>query len=1332
MVSSATNQNFTAASPQRPKSKFKKFLGVCGWFLVVVYFLFMGSLLAVRYLLFPYLDSEKPLIEQKVSQLIGVPVSIGSIKADWYYLNPAINLKDIKVGNNNELQVQEATAALSFSTIIRLRPVFEKLSVINPTFTIKRTAPYHYEILGKEVNLEGSAGKTSSAPSDLSALNWLFSQKYIEVSNGYFQINNQDSSGPFIVKDISLVSHNTPFTKQVAVDFTPPEKFATPVSIKGELSPSNPLALTDVSHWDGKFYLHSDKVNFAEIADFVPSTNIQYQGFGGGSIWLDTKGWIPSSATFIGSMSAVKVTLGEKLEPLSVNYYKGKINASKDGNNYKVATDDLSLQLASGVVIDNLNSEFGLKLNNENKVEAANFKANQLDLTSIAKCFPSLPIPADIKDLIIKRRLNGTLSNLDVKFAGDPENIDSYSGTVGFKNLSCESYVPADASEQWYPGFKNLTGSVTVNKAAGEITLDSQNTILEIPKIFPVTKYPIDKLQVHGTWNLNKPLTINVDKLVLESEDAALTGSGSYRDDGSELGFLQAHADISRGKAESAWKYVPWIAGEGAVSWVRYGIVSGKASNGTFDWNGPIDQFPFKGSPNYKFAVVANISDIVVDFYPLKFSDPKKEDKPGGIWPTVGGVNGVISFIGEGMHVDVKGGHYKNVNILGGTVDIPSWYADPVGITVDASAQGPLETFIEYANISPVKGYTADFFGKSKVSGNGKLNLAISVPFSGNSGVKVKGAYAVNGANINVNQFQIPDLTNVVGKVTFSEKGAEGKGLTAKSFGQTINASFSVGEKGAVNFNASGVAAASAIQQAVLVDFIKGIAKNYLSGSTPFTLKGSVVGTKVNLEASASLLGMASKLPAPLTKEASTKQQLNFSVAVDKNSSDTTFNLEGTGTGRIIIRNGQIERATIGKTKAPELPARGFAINYDTPVLSLTDWGKVLDNITPKSSKASSGTLYIPTLDSINLIIGDLKMEGLEQKNFALSGNYSATGWNAQVSSDQVNGTVSWKNAADKSGTNSLDITLSNLHIPESLGSAAEKSNPVDMPGGWPAINATITNFSYGAKKLGNIEMVARPMPSNKGHFWKIQKLLVKNPDFTLNGSGSWLKGYKGENQTTLIVDNAVTNLGNMIQRFGMGKVVKGGKGHIKGDVSWDGSPLSFNLDNFDGHLEISFGKGEILKVEPGAASKLVNLLSLQSLTKYLTLDFRDFYSKGFNFDSIIGETIIDDGIMQIKDLTTVGSGATVVMNGKVNLRKETQDLNILVLPDINSTGASIALAVANPIAGIGSFIAQLVLKDPLSKMFSFQYSVTGTWSDPIVKKIEKKQPHVETTNDND
>ena len=46
---------------------------------------------------------------------------------------------------------------------------------------------------------------------------------------------------------------------------------------------------------------------------------------------------------------------------------------------------------------------------------------------------------------------------------------------------------------------------------------------------------------------------------------------------------------------------------------------------------------------------------------------------------------------------------------------------------------------------------------------------------------------------------------------------------------------------------------------------------------------------------------------------------------------------------------------------------------------------------------------------------------------------------------------------------------------------------------------------------------------------------------------------------------------------------------------------------------------------------------------------------------------------------------------------------------------------VANPLVGAavgaGSLLAQSVLKDPIEQFFSYQYTVTGGWSDPVVTR---------------
>jgi uncharacterized protein YhdP len=45
-----------------------------------------------------------------------------------------------------------------------------------------------------------------------------------------------------------------------------------------------------------------------------------------------------------------------------------------------------------------------------------------------------------------------------------------------------------------------------------------------------------------------------------------------------------------------------------------------------------------------------------------------------------------------------------------------------------------------------------------------------------------------------------------------------------------------------------------------------------------------------------------------------------------------------------------------------------------------------------------------------------------------------------------------------------------------------------------------------------------------------------------------------------------------------------------------------------------------------------------------------------------------------------------------------------------------------NPVIGLGSFLAQLFLRDPLMKAFTVEYQVSGPWKDPAVTKLARKE----------
>jgi uncharacterized protein YhdP len=70
-------------------------------------------------------------------------------------------------------------------------------------------------------------------------------------------------------------------------------------------------------------------------------------------------------------------------------------------------------------------------------------------------------------------------------------------------------------------------------------------------------------------------------------------------------------------------------------------------------------------------------------------------------------------------------------------------------------------------------------------------------------------------------------------------------------------------------------------------------------------------------------------------------------------------------------------------------------------------------------------------------------------------------------------------------------------------------------------------------------------------------------------------------------------------------------------------------------------------------------------------------------------------------------------------LVRETQDLKVVVVPEINAGTASLYMATINPLIGLTSYLAQMVLSKPLVRASTSEFHVDGTWSDPRVSKVD-------------
>jgi len=132
-------------------------------------------------------------------------------------------------------------------------------------------------------------------------------------------------------------------------------------------------------------------------------------------------------------------------------------------------------------------------------------------------------------------------------------------------------------------------------------------------------------------------------------------------------------------------------------------------------------------------------------------------------------------------------------------------------------------------------------------------------------------------------------------------------------------------------------------------------------------------------------------------------------------------------------------------------------------------------------------------------------------------------------------------------------------------------------------------------------------------------------------------------------------------------------------------------------------------------------VLSLQSLPRRLSLDFRDLFQEGFAFDSITGDVKIEQGVARTNNLRMRGVQALVLMEGNADIARETQDMRVVVVPEINAGTAALAYAVINPAIGLGAFLAQAILKKPLTQAGTREFHVTGPWADPKVERVDHK-----------
>ena len=978
-----------------------------------------------------------------------------------------------------------------------------------------------------------------------------------------------------------------------------------------------------------------------------------------------------------------------------------------------------------------------------------------------------------------EERVAGTAPIVSYRFKADLQGI-SFAAQEPPPGLS-----PAGHPRAGLPGFENLWGSIDADERQGTITLDTVNAAVTVPGEFDDPRLKFDRMRMRGNWTVSptrapgethKAFSITVPELSVENADTAGSIAATYTNPGHGRGALDLNATIHRAKLPTIPRYLPTSIGEHLRHYLGHGLQDGVAREATIEVHGNLDPFPYSRDPK------AGIFRVVAPFTGGKFDPspyPPKTLKNGtpDLWPAIEGIDGVFKLKENDLRFDIDRAHYKRVQLTRVTGHIDDLGNHGSDLVIDGEAHGPLADLLDYVNHSAIAGMTEHAADPLRANGPARLALTLTVPRGHEPHVGVAGTVTLDGDTLATPQ--LPPLEALSGQVRFTKDTLSLERVAGRWLGGEVRADGALQESGRYAFNVAGRIAADSARQ---LDLEGPAAKvlGHVFGTAPYSV--SVRGAKGTLpivSASSDLTGLSLDLPAPLGKPLGTPMPFSFELQpLNRGERDSNNDHDNDGESAIARHQGQgasaraelrlgplqaaylvkrgnrdageaalsVLSGAIGLNEPARLPATGVTASLTAESLDADAWRTFIAEMShganaaypakpsaqaqpqphPASAPPSRAAQFMPS--RIAARVKTLKLMNRQWSNVVVDATHSAPTWQAELSSDEVAGNLSWQpTTADKPG-GALRARLTKASIPVAVGHdlLGQLTPSTNQP--MPAIDVVVDDLTVRGHDIGRLAVSARNFDEDGAPVWQVDNLDVSNAAAHLVATANW-RTSRRLSETVNAVDAAtprrtvvdfkldVADAGALLDRFGLPRTVKNGSGSLTGKAVWRGGPTTIDYPTLDGQATIDLHHGQILKVDP-AVAKLLGVLSLQSITRVLALNFRDVIGEGLPFKSVTGTARVRGGIARTDDFRVVTAPMRADLSGTVDLGQETQNLNVVITPTLSAGSAVIAATVVNPLLGLGALVANVALSQSISRAFAHDYSVTGSWSHPLVERV--------------
>ncbi|MEO9135245.1 MAG: YhdP family protein [Casimicrobiaceae bacterium] len=1257
---------------------------------------FCALLLAIRLVAYPQIEAHRTEIAQWLGSKIGQPVEIDSIVTGWDGWNPRLSIRGFRVreragetGTLLELPRVDLLVAWTSLPFLDLR--LKELLIVSPRLSVRRDVAGRLHVAGIEMASEDNVDDSAFA-------GWLMRQPQVVVTDALVAWNDELRRAPQLLLDhVQFRLEQRLGHHRAGLTGVPPAELAAPIDLRADVTGKS---LTDLQSLRGKLYLRLDYADVSAWREWLPLPFAIESGKGALRVWVD---FAQSQATDVAAdleLADVRATFGDNLAPLSLAHVAGRAEWKRDAARTEFTGRQLSVALPDGTGIAPTDLKLTLRTPKGGAETGGSLAFQEIDLRPLAAIAAHLPLPEAARHDLARLAPHGTVRNGQLGWTGAADAPTRYSVKADFQHVGITS---RDA----LPGAANLSGSVDVNERGGKLRLAGNDATVTLPKLF-AEPIRFDSVKGDVSWTRGGGETqVQWKDVVFANADASGASAGMWRSHPTGPGDVDLKAQLTRANLAGAHRYLPVNAAPAVRDWLRRALVKGTSSDATLAIAGDLALFPFPQGKGGQFQLAVNAHDATLDY----------ADR----WPPITDIAAEVRIDGSKLLIDASSARVQGAQIGATHAEIADLHdAHPV-LHIDGTAGGPTMQFLAFVANSPVADWIGHFNDDASASGDGRLALKFELPLHDPAQTTIAGEYqfASNG----VQMAGVPPLTDVNGKLLFTEHDIRATDLTARAFGGPVKVELA-SEGGRVHLTGSGTADVQQVRNEYDAPLLA-----HVTGSTDWKLTLDARDRQAAWSVESSLAGASIDLPAPIGKRASETVPLRIERHELKPQEDRIAITYG-DIAKVLLHRRQpgghtsvIDRALVlvgkaaGDAAEPEQP--GVWIRADVASVNIDDWLAV---DLPSEGTAKDARADALSINGIDLQASSLQALGRNFTGLKTTARRRNADWRLTLDGTELAGTATWRSATPTQPNGRLIARLTRLTPPASTESdATGNANAAATPSGadrhWPAVDLVADTLLKHGRALGKLELLAQPL----GADWQIQKLALANDAGRIDAQG-WWRNASGRSRTLLDVVVDVKEAGAFLGRFGWPDAVKGAATKIEGQVSWTGGPSEFDYPSLAGNFKLHSGPGQFTKLEPGVG-RLLGVLSLQALPRRISLDFRDVFSEGFAFDSVAGDVRMDSGVMHTDALRLVGPAAVVNIAGDVDLARETQQLKVRVQPSLSS-GVSVgaaALFIANPllgaVVGAGTLLAQKMLNNPFDQLFSYQYDVSGSWDDPVVTR---------------